>query len=141
MDIYTAKRILKGLKFDTKQSQALDFLINSVESKDCFNIPNVNFSICKLSDRKWETFKEQRIKQGFDETECWNLDATICKFIIPRLQYFKDHTISYPEGLTFAKWLDTIDKMIDFFKKYVNDERYDREGLELFVKYFSDLWW
>jgi len=141
MDIYTAKTILKSLKLDTKQSQALDFLINSAESKDCFNIPNVNFSICKLSDRRWETFKEQRIKQGFDETECWNLDATICKFIIPRLQYFKDHTICYPEDLTFEKWLDVIDKMIDFFKKYANDERYDREGLELFVKYFPDLWW
>ena len=97
MDIYTAKTILKSLKLDTKQSQALDFLINSAKFKDCFNIPNVNFSICKLSDTRWETFKEQRIKQGFDETECWNLDATICKFIIPRLQYFKDHTICYPE--------------------------------------------
>lgn len=32
----------------------------------------------------------QRRTRGFDETELWNLDSTILKFILPRLQAFRE---------------------------------------------------
>lgn len=28
--------------------------------------------------------------------ECWNLDCTFAKFALPRLKYYKKHTLGYP---------------------------------------------
>lgn len=95
--------------------------------------------------------------------ELWNLDYTIAEFVLPRLRKFKNATNSYPENSeidVFEKWISTIDKMILAFE-YLSDEdewwignsKYDykqefkrrqeviKEGLELFAKYFSHLWW
>lgn len=43
------------------------------------------------------------------------------------------------------EWIDIIDEMLNFFKKYVDDEVFinasEERGFELFYKYFDYLWW
>ena len=117
--------------------------------KDAYGIPNVNFSLITEQDERWEDFKQQRLEQGFDESETWALDVTIAKFIYPRLKYFyNDGDIySIPCGLTKEEWCDIIKQMIDAFEILADDEMPTKEqneiannGLNLFAKYYGDLW-
>ena len=92
-----------------------------------------------------------RIKYGFYDKETWNLDYTIAKFILPRLKRFRDVTICYPPELkSFDEWQKILDKMIWSFESMINDyddaldpeqSKKQQEGLDLFSKYFADLWW
>lgn len=111
----------------------------SNKGNDPLGIPNVNFSIIDMytdSDKdikKLAEFKQQRIERGFDDTECWNLDSTVAKFILPRLIVFRKNTNGYPgnsEIPTFEKWLEVLDKMIFAFDHIVNEEKYDDERNE-----------
>jgi len=84
--------------------------------------------------------------QGFEPTECWNLDNTIAKFITPRLKYLKEHKCGYPGNLTENEWDDIMDKMIYAFENYKighieeeNEKKID-EGVFLFAKWFRNLW-
>lgn len=81
--------------------------------------------------------------------ECWNLDVTIAKFIVPRLEYFIEHHHGYPCDLTEEEWIIILNKMINSFNIISESrgsliyETYDsevQEGLELFAKYFRSLW-
>lgn len=126
--------------------------------------------------------------------ECWNLDYTIAKFVLPRLKQYKKDCNGYPGELEDEyAWYAILDKMIIAFE-YICDEddwwmfnpKYDytkgiefkevsrengfiitetieedwvpeirdnyykekerrqaviREGLDLFSKYYQDLWW
>ena len=69
---------------------------------------NINFSLArqlKNDDERLETFKRQRIERGFDDTELWNLDTTLLKFLLPRLKEFKKQTNSYPSNVeSFEEW-------------------------------------
>lgn len=85
--------------------------------------------------------------------ECWDLDNTLCKFIIPRLYKFTEINISsYPSTLNSTEeWHKIIDKIIWSFEfvleksscSYkdwaINIERY-KEGMDLFKEYLMDLW-
>lgn len=117
--------------------------------KDAYGIPNVNFSLITEQDERWEEFKQQRLEQGFDESEIWALDVTIAKFIYPRLKFFyNDGDInSIPYGLTKEQWCNIIKQMIDAFEILSNDEVATKEqdeivnkGLDLFTKYYGHLW-
>lgn len=125
------------------QIDVIDTLLDNVSDKDTYGRKNINFSIIDKSSPRWNEFKQQRIERGFDESECWNLDATISEFIAPRLQCFKEHTMCYPSTVTEEGWNDILDEMISFFKGYKEkwNVQTDDKGLELFVKYFHDLWW
>ena len=84
-------------------------------------------------------------ENGFDKSECWNLDITIAKFILPRLKYFKENTISYPQvDIGLDGWHEILDKMIYSFDEILKDDSTDQdkiqEGLELFAKYYVNLW-
>jgi len=49
---------------------------------------NMDYSISKDVDADMPTrikWSKQREKRGFDDTELWNLDVTISKFLVPRL--------------------------------------------------------
>lgn len=70
--------------------------------------------------------------------------------ILPRLRRFKEVNIGYPGSLTPEAWDEILDKMIAAFAFGASEERWNadqaeydkhREGLELFAKYFWDLWW
>lgn len=92
----------------------------------------------------------QKWFRGFSDDETWSLSDTIAKFILPRLKRFKQVTCGYPEPLTEKEWDDILDKMIHSFEflagdHYSNDNEDDwvkvDEGLELFSKYYNNLWW
>ena len=119
---------------------------NTEKEPDLLGRENVNFSIVEDSNidpERKEIYKQQRIKRGFDDTELWNLDSTILKFVLPRLKRFKECTIGYPsEFESHEAWLECIDEMIENIEKIINsDEDGDYEGFELFKKYFFNLWW
>ena len=96
--------------------------------------------------KKYNKKLRKDIKQnGFDKSECWNLDITIAKFILPRLKYFRETTISYPQAdMGLDGWHEILDKMIYSFDEILKDDSTDQdkiqEGLELFAKYYMNLW-
>lgn len=113
---------------------------------DSYNIPNVNFTLIDRGDIRWNDFKQQRLERGFDDSETWALDCTIAKFIEPRLRRFKEIKAGYPANISEEKWDDILDKMIYAFECINKDTTYDNEdqvneGLDLFRKYFFNLWW
>lgn len=81
--------------------------------------------------------------------DTWNLDYYIAKFILPRLKLFKKVTMGYPCDLkSINEWYDILDKMIAAFEILATDELNTQdeqkivdEGLDLFRKYYQDLWW
>ena len=113
---------------------------------DSYNIPNVNFTLIDRGDKRWDDFKQQRLERGFDDSETWALDCTIAKFIEPRLRRFKEIKAGYPAIISEEKWDDILDKMIYAFECINKDTISDNEdsvdeGLDLFRKYFFNLWW
>lgn len=104
----------------------------------------------QLSDKgRYETFKAQHEERGFDDTELWNLDVSIAKFIFPRLKAFSKSGCR-PGHLEEEEWLEILNKMIRSFELMSDDVdafSYDakinmeiEEGLELFHQYYRNLW-
>lgn len=109
--------------------------------------------------KKW--LKQQGLYVNPKET--WSLDITFAKYIIPRLKKFKELNNGYPgieEVNTPEKWDGALDKMIQAFEYvanefdwWVDNPKYDcfaeekrrqaviNEGLQLFAKYYMNLWW
>lgn len=88
-------------------------------------------------------------KNGFYFEECWNLDFTIARFILPRLVHFKKIQHSTPASLSEKEWNEILDKMIKAFALLTDQESLFasrkqqetiEEGLNLFAKYFQSLW-
>lgn len=107
-----------------------------------------------------EFFFQRRIR-GFDDSDTWSLDVTLSRWIVPRLKRFKevkmgipgfdhiDHENNFDEAEKY--WDECLDKMIEAFEiiaydegdwvySEVNRNKID-EGLDLFRKYFLNLWW
>lgn len=121
-------------------------------------VPNIQFSIDDGTLKNSAFYKTQRIERGFDDTELWNLDETICSFIYPRLVEFRNKPIySYPSQLdSFDEWRVVLDKIISAFELIQNsrsddyvelygwlspkDSQIVEEGLQLFAKYLLNLW-
>ncbi|MFB6291755.1 MAG: hypothetical protein ABEJ25_08540 [Candidatus Bipolaricaulia bacterium] len=115
-------------------------------------IPNVNFSLNSAwdpNDNRHERYKRQRLERGFDDTELWSLDATIAKFMVPRLRAFRENLISHPPHLTSEQWQRILDQMIKGFSPYLEQDsmiwgnrQYNslRVALRLFAQYFPHLW-
>ena len=93
-----------------------------VPKNDPINIPNVCFSLIGEDDERTEDYRNQRIERGFDNSELWSLDATIAKFILPRLKAFRECHCGYPGNLSDEKWNEILDKMIIAFDIYLNDD-------------------
>ena len=109
--------------------------------------------------------KYQKLTRGYSDLEVWNLNDTFCIWILPRLKYFRKHTIAYPPDLTPEKWDEILDKMILAFELYLDDsdDNYEIdkngkytipdlekmklegekiwEGFRLFGQYLRYLWW
>ena len=121
-----------------------------VQPRDPYGIPNVCFSIIDENDTKWDIFEKQRLKRGFDDSEVWNFDATIARFIYPRLLVFIDDVISnqcHPVELTFDEWVNILKEMTEGFKlmsqdneKSDDEDRIIERALDLFRKHFHSLW-
>jgi hypothetical protein len=92
----------------------------------------------------------QRRTRGWDDSDTWSLDHTIAKLVLPRIKRFKEVSICHPGHLTEQEWDDHLDKMIALFEFAASDDRWmlpdeayqkHQEGLDLFAKYFWNLWW
>ena len=80
-----------------------------------------------------------------------SLTDTICLFILPRLQRFKEINASTPAQLTEKEWNDILDKIIISLQLTCKDRglriwteeesKQINEGLDLFREWFMALWW
>lgn len=118
-----------------------------VPSRDPYGIKNVCFSLINETDERWDDFMNQRLERGFDESELWNLDGTIAKFIYPRLKEFYEVCPNHPINMEQEVWLDILKQMVDGFELMASDVDKSEEefkiinnALKLFSKYFLDLW-
>lgn len=102
--------------------------------------------------------KRLKKKKGISKItakECWNLDYTLSKLILPRLIKFKEIVCGYPGNLnSFQEWEEILDKMIWSFDYHVkissahisyeeikhNQPKYE-EGMKLFIEYYGSLWY
>lgn len=92
---------------------------------------------------------------GITREETFSLDSNIAYFILPRLKLFQEinNTASmggYPNGLNMKRWNAILDKIILAFEIKIKDnshcltEKQSKqvdEGLALFAKWYSHLWW
>lgn len=95
-------------------------------------------------------YAEQRKTRGWDDTELWNLDYTIARFVYPRLKRFiKLEPVSYPNDFeSYEDWIECLHKMLKSFEYASNSDNMEdlkdseeiQEGFELFGKYFQHLW-
>ena len=91
----------------------------------------------------------QRLTRGWDDGDTYSLDCTITEFVLPRLKRFKELNFGFPYGLTEESWDEILDKMILAFEIHekslekISGEEIEKmkEGLELFGKYYTNLWW
>ena len=83
--------------------------------------------------------------KDFDDENLYNLDCNICDLIAPRLKRFKELEPSCPCDMSFEEWQGILDKMIWAFENYRNNDEAEEnrvnEGLDLFHKYFQNLWY
>ena len=79
----------------------------------------------KYEDIKlWGYRTYQRIRYGVSDMECWNLDITLGKFILPRLKHFKKmNRYCYVAELTPEEWENVIDELIWTFEYLIDDEQ------------------
>lgn len=128
---------------------------HNLEKEDLINYPNNCFSQDNdtYDQESRDEWKRQRLERGFDDTELWNLDATIIRFVLPRLKAFAaDSTIGYPcrleqdypncKDYNDLWWNVIIPEMIIGLEEYLDDSSFDdeTEGMKLFFKYFTALW-
>lgn len=115
--------------------------MNHINSKSYYGCINS----LKKRDERVKEYKKMWKEKGFEPTETWNLDITLSKWIIPRLEYFIEVHDGHPVDLTEEEWNNILNKMLDAFKQasYDVDENTEvvEEGLNLFAKYFGHLWW
>lgn len=133
------------------------------KEKQYFEHPSYIGLVCaeENSEKEIAKYTKQYDKRGFDNTELWSLDFSIAKFILPRLKEFRKVCNGAPYGgedckfettednfMTVQGWKDCLQKMIDAFQLIVDydawgDDRKQEiveEGLDVFRKYFHNLW-
>lgn len=107
-------------------------------------------------DKRYSKNAKQLKEWGFSDTETWSLYSPIAQFILPRLIRFREITTCYPAVLTPEKWDAILGEMIfaldwsltsdEQSMKMKKEEanaawkRYEA-GMDLFAKWFRDLWW
>ena len=104
------------------------------------------------------------LRDGYDPEHLWAIDTACSRWLIPRLEGFRDNHSSYPgEDISPEMWFAMIDKMAQTFRFIDKDEyylwhcgpntteygtkaearereQYVSEGLHLFAEYFTSLW-
>ena len=124
---------------------------------DPITIPNVCFTI-KPNEEK---YVKQRIENGFDESETWNLDRTVVLFVTPRLKILANRMMTnkeYPDYWykSYEDWETDLKFVLDNFEKMVKriekgmypffssrnrkDDETFRKTFETFGKILPHLW-
>lgn len=136
---------------------------NMIKSTFCFSHNKDGYGTdCFTSDKQKEQIKKFIDKNGFSSAECWNLSETIARFILPRLIHLKKihHGLFWKDPfdkknnstLSEKETDEVYNKMIKVFEYAAFKQNLDysapdkkeldgyKEGLELFAKYFFELW-
>ena len=110
-------------------------------------VPNVCFSITDKKDKREKEYSKQRIERGFDDSELWNLDMTISKFIVPRLEAYIEYAgniIDQNEDtrMKINSLLEALKLISDQKNLYPSDEEKEKikKGLSYFNQVFERLW-
>ena len=75
--------------------------------------------------RTWVISKYQQFRYGVADSECWSLDSTFTKYMLPRLKHFRNmKRYSYPPDVTPEEWENILDEIIWAFDYMANDEKY-----------------
>lgn len=98
----------------------------------------------------------QKLCRGYADYEVWSLNSVIADFVIPRLKKLKIIMSGYPVDIwnekksdeqAMKEWRRILDKMITAFELFSNDwecneekKQKVEEGLDLFRKYYINLW-
>ena len=106
-----------------------------------------------LDDIKWFF---QRLFRGYSDNETWNIDITVCQYMLPRLKALLDRRsdprtcISHPGELKSPmEWDKILNKILFSVEMTANDNKDEPtrqqtylilEGFELMGKYFTHLW-
>lgn len=97
---------------------------------------------------KFQTYKAQLDTLGFDDTELWNFDDTIIKFIYPRLKRFIETYPKYNNTDTpeYEKMLIAL-KGIEIYHSNLetnisNEQTWDeiKKGLQALAEVLPHLW-
>jgi len=99
--------------------------------------------------RRAVRFWWQRRTRGWDDSETWNLDWQLAKWIHPRLVRYREVNCGHPCDLTMEQWNKKIDDFIWLFSRVINsDEEFKPEELERYESVRKDfgiwmhhLWW
>ncbi|MBR4315909.1 MAG: hypothetical protein IKP65_02920 [Alphaproteobacteria bacterium] len=116
---------------------------------------NKPFYLINKKDKRAKKFKNQKEKHGFSDDETWSLYTSTVLFFLPRIKRFKkiiEDLRMHPASLNEQEWIDILNKIVNsfelMFKEDINGKNITKEeqeqineGLDLFGKYFQDLWW
>lgn len=132
--------------------------LSELEARDPvkLGIPNINFScaVTRREDDRYERCLRERVERGFDYSETWNLDHTLCAFLAPRLAEFiyqtKDRIRREPEEWQELEQLQKdLEARADGYEPTYGDdgspERAEHDRFynfpNILAKYFFSLWW
>lgn len=114
----------------------------------CFSVPT------SVNREQFSKFEAQRRERGFDDSETWNLDMTIAKFILPRLIVFRQLNNGMPQEHTEESYNAVLDEIIEGLTYKANEDEYDlspeeelvhfnkiTKAFELLSKHIHGLWW
>lgn len=111
-----------------------------------------------LDSKNIKKYVNQYKESGFDDSELWNLDLTLGRFLLPRLKRFKEiiqtsNLKGYPPICeSFEEWLSILDEIIWMFETHIADDYQEDKDLakmleermnkakELFGKYWTYFW-
>jgi hypothetical protein len=97
----------------------------------------------------------QRGKRGYSDRDLWDFSHYLAEMIPKALRQLKKYQVGYPVMLTEKEWDIILEKIItgfeaiiamddltikNYWEKYPKLKKTSDEGLELFIKYFGDLW-
>lgn len=97
----------------------------------------------------------QRVFRGYDDNANWDLESYLADIINKVTLHIAEHGSGHPDKLTEKKWKEILYQISFGFGSYIEmrsgvysfrDKEYKRlekefkKGMELFCKYFPNLW-
>ncbi len=100
-------------------------------------------------DERLELFRKQRDTVGFDDSETWNLNYSICMYILPRLKRIKEIGCVRPALIKEEKWDRYLSIMIKGLEAKTDANlRWEKgaekvwdDGRKKLFAWFDALWW
>jgi len=75
--------------------------------------------------RTWVISKYQQFRYGVADSECWSLDYTFTRYMLPRLKHFRNmKRYSYPPDVTPEEWEIILDEIIWAFDYMADEDKY-----------------